>query len=165
MSDFSINDVMSYKEKTIPAGWYHARVLGAERQVSKRTGITGYNTRLELVDYRGDIDLDKFNDPIGYKLRTTVWHPDSEKQTKNGAEACARALRKYIKALDLGETDVSEDGFLDTSLLTGLEMMVKVKLVAEDPDEYKALKAEGRGDDYDGDFFHEIDFGGFKKIS
>jgi hypothetical protein len=164
MSDFSIKDVMEYKEKTIPGGWYHARILGADRQISKRTGITGYSIRTELVDYNGDIDTEKFNDPIGYKLRTTVWHPDSEKQTKNGAEACARALRKFIMALELGDQDVADDGFLDVTNLTGLEMKVKVKLVAEDPDEYKELKKEGRAADYEGDFFPEIDFGGFKKL-
>lgn len=161
----NLTDVMDYREKTIPAGWYQGQILSGENKESGRTGITGYQIRVELVDYKGAIDEDKFNDPIGYKIRTTIWHPDAEKQgAQSKADSCARALRKFIKAFDVDASAVDEDGFLNAADFVGLEGMVQVALNPVDEDEYKELKAADKVDEYEGDFFPEIRFGGFKKI-
>lgn len=165
MGNMDLGSVMNFKEKTIPAGWYQARILGGENVLSGKTGITGYQIRIELTDYQGEVNLKVFNDPIGYKLKTTIWHPDADKQgSEDKAEACARALRKFIKGFGVDASLVDENGFLDSKDFTGLEGMVKMKLTPDDVEEYKALKAAGNEDEFEGDFWAEVNFGGFKAI-
>lgn len=168
MSGMTITELMTFKDKTVPAGWYQARILAGENVLSGRTGITGYKINVELTDYRGEVNTELYLDPIGYKMNTSVWHPDAEKQgSESKAENCARAMGKFINAfgIDIKAADaVDEDGFLRAADFVGLEALVKVKLKAEDFDEWKALKEDGREKEYEGEFFAEIDFGGFKKL-
>ena len=161
MAKVNMAELMTYKEKTIPAGWYDVEIIGGEDRISKKTGVDYYRVNFKITDYKGEVDTEKFLDPIDYKLSTNVMDYDFDLQKDDSAEACARSLKKFVRAFGITPDSESE---LHTKDFKGLEAQMRVKIVPVDEDDYAELKEDGRVDEYEGEWKPEVAFGGFRKI-
>lgn len=158
MAKVDMKELMTYKEKTIPAGWYDVEIVGGEDRKSKKTDIDYFRVNFKITDYKGELDDSKFMDPIDYKVSTNVMTYDFDVQTENAATACANALKKFVKAFGIEE---SEDGEYHAKEFKGLEAQIRIKLVPVDEDDYEELEDKTK---YEGEWKPDVAFGGFRKI-